>query len=175
MIVNDESNQAPKLTVTLDSFVRRVGNVVAYLSLVLIVAILIQVILRYFFGKGFVALEELQWHLYSVGFLFGLSYCVVVDAHTRLDLLHRKLSLRTKELFEFFGLLFLVMPLIVCLFIHSLGFVESAWRVGEASPSPLGLPWRWAIKSMIPISMFLLGVASIARMIRAAVIGFRKS
>jgi TRAP-type mannitol/chloroaromatic compound transport system permease small subunit len=30
----------------------------------------------------------------------------------------------------------------------------------------LGLPWRWAIKAVIPISFALLGVATISRAIR---------
>lgn len=173
--MSEELNQIPKVSVFLDNFVRRIGNVVAYVNILLIIAILSQVTLRYVFGIGCVALEETQWHLYAIGFLFGLSYCVVVDAHTRIDLLRGKFSQKQKELIEFFGILFLVMPLVITLFIHGLDFMESSWRVAERSESPLGLPWRWAIKSMIPASMFLLGVASIARMIRAAVIGFKKS
>jgi len=69
----------------------------------------------------------------------------------------------------------LLLPLVVILFIHGLDFVESAWRVSERSESPLGLPYRWIIKSVVPISMFLLIIASVSRMIRSVAIIFQKN
>ena len=34
-----------------------------------------------------IELEELQWHLYAIGWLVGLSSTYVVDSHVRVDVL----------------------------------------------------------------------------------------
>ncbi|KIX12758.1 TRAP transporter small permease subunit [Dethiosulfatarculus sandiegensis] len=173
--MDSNNTKAPEITRKMDNFITRVGHITAWLNVVLIAVIIVQVVLRYAFEMGMVSLEEMQWHLYAVLIMLGLSYDVVHDGHIRLDLLHRKFSKRTKERVEFFGLLFLVAPMVVVIFIHGLDYVGTSIRVGESSDSPLGLPYRWIIKSFIPISMALLGVATVSRMIRAAKTAFCKS
>lgn len=152
----------------IDGFVSRVGKILAWLNVLLIADIMIQVVLRYGFGHGSVVLEETQWHLYAVCIMFGIPYTLVHDSHIRLDVASRKFSDPNKALIEFLGTLFLLLPFAIVLFIHSLDFVHESWRVGEASESPMGLPWRWAIKSVIPLSMGFLCSVSVTRLIRAA-------
>ncbi len=170
-----EPKAPPAVCVSLDRFVLRIGQTIAWLNVATVLVIVIQVILRYVFGKGMVSLEELQWHLYAVCVMFGISYGIVTDSHIRLDLAHRKFSPRGKEWVEFLGILFLLLPLVVVLFIHGLDFVQSSYHLNESSDSPLGLPYRWIIKSVIPVSMALVGVAAVSRMIRAAALLFKKA
>ena len=47
--------------------------------LLLLAVIMVNVIARYWFAQGFIEFEELQWHLYSTGFLIGLTYAFVQD------------------------------------------------------------------------------------------------
>ena len=70
---------------------------------------------------------------------------------------------------EIFGILFLLLPMIIVIFFHSLGFVSDSWRVNERSDAPMGLCCRWAFKAFIPIGIGLLGVAALSRLIRAFV------
>lgn len=88
------------------------------------------------------------------------------DSHIRVDIIAEKLSEKTVRKWEIFGILFLLVPFIYIVFIHSLDFVADAWRINEHSDAPLGLPWRWAIKSVIPISFFMLTLATISRFLR---------
>ena len=44
--------------------------------------------------------------------------------------------------------------------------MERSWNLNEASDSATGLPYRWAIKGFLPAGMLLLGVASIAVLLR---------
>jgi TRAP-type mannitol/chloroaromatic compound transport system permease small subunit len=99
--------------------------------------------------------------------MIAIPYGVITDSHIRLDLLHTRFSQRKKEKVEIFGILFLLLPMIVVIFMHSLDFVADSWRVNERSDAPMGLCCRWAFKSFIPIGMGLLGVAVISRLIRA--------
>jgi TRAP-type mannitol/chloroaromatic compound transport system permease small subunit len=148
-------------------FIISLGNFLSWANALLILVIVTQVILRYGFGRGFVALEELEWHLYSVAFMFGLSYAVVTDAHVRVDLLSQFLSRSKREWIEIMGILFLLLPFIVVVIVYGWEFFVASWVHHERSTAPLGLPFRWAIKSVIPLSFALFGLAAAARMAKA--------
>lgn len=154
---------------------RNMGKVICWVNTLLVINILIQVLLRYVLGGGQIWLEELQWHFYGLLLMLGISYNITVDAHIRLDIFYRKYSPKTKAYIEFMGILFLVFPLIIILFVHGIDFVQSALRVHETSPHPLGLPWRWLIKSVIPISMFFILLASLSRFVSATAVIFNNS
>jgi TRAP-type mannitol/chloroaromatic compound transport system permease small subunit len=167
-MANENSNEAlsNRFSDILDALIRNIGHVVMWANIVLIVVIILQVVLRYGFGRGLVVLEELQWHLYAIGIMFGASYSQILDNHIRVDIIHSRLSDKWKMRWDLFGIVFLLLPFIVVIFHQSLEFVAESFRLGERSDAPLGLPWRWAIKAVIPISFALLGVATISRAIR---------
>lgn len=148
-----------------DAVIRVIGRVVAWSGLLLMLVILLQVLLRYGFGHGLVALEELQWHLYAVGVMFGVSYVEVLDAQVRVDPLRARLSPNACRWVELIGILLLALPFTLVVLWHSLDFVADAWRTGERSAAPLGLPARWAIKAVIPVSFALLGLALVNRLL----------
>lgn len=151
----------------LDTLIRRVGHLAAWLNFLLIGVILLQVTLRYGFNRGLVPLEELQWHLYAVAVMAGLSYGVTTDSHIRVDILHHRFSKRTRGWVEIFGILFLLLPFTAMVFHHSLDWLADSFRLSESSANPTGLPYRWLIKSVIPCSFGLLFIAALARLMRA--------
>ena len=150
----------------IDGLIRGIGRGLAWVYLLLMLVILLQVVLRYGFGHGLVALEELQWHLYAIGVMFGVSYAQVLDAQVRVDPLRGRLSANSKRWIEVLGILFLALPFVVVVQVHSMDFVADAWRTAERSSAPLGLPARWAIKAVIPVSFGLLGIALMMRLMR---------
>jgi TRAP-type mannitol/chloroaromatic compound transport system permease small subunit len=150
----------------LDTVIRRIGHVVMWTNGILIFVIILQVILRYGFGRGLVVLEELQWHFYALGIMFGASYAMMTDSHIRVDIIHTRLSDKWKKRWDLFGIIFLLLPFLILVFYQSLDFVYESWRVNERSDAPMGLPWRWAIKSVIPITFGLLVVATVSRAVR---------
>ena len=151
----------------MQKIITRVGHLVSYLCGLLVLIIVTQVIARYAFGRGFVMLEELEWHLYAVGFLIGLPYCAVNDLNIRIDLFYLRFSQRKKAWMEVFSILVIFLPFVIMMFMHSLNFVEHSWNLGERSEAPLGLPYRWLIKSVIPFAFLLLGLAGVCRFITA--------
>jgi len=94
----------------IDRFILRFGHFLSWANFLLIFVIVVQVTLRYGFGRGMVALEELEWHLYAVAFMFGLSYAVVTDAHVRVDLISIRMSTAARAWVEIMGILFLLLP-----------------------------------------------------------------
>ena len=149
----------------IDRFILGVGSILSWGAVLLIFIIILQVVLRYGFRHGLVIFEELQWHLYAIGVMFGLSFAQVKDSHIRVDILHMRFSERTQRIFEILGILFLLLPFCWVVFYSSLDFLFDSWRVGERSDAPLGLCCRWVIKAVIPISIGMLGLAAISRLI----------
>jgi TRAP-type mannitol/chloroaromatic compound transport system permease small subunit len=158
----------------LDTFILRIGRFLSWANGILILVIVLQVILRYGFGHGLVILEELEWHLYSVAFMFGLSYAIVTNAHVRVDLLYNKFFKRTKEWVEICGTVFLLLPFIVVVIIYGVEFFNLSWIHNERSLAPMGLPWRWIIKGVIPLSFAMFALAAISRVIKAIIVLRRK-
>ncbi len=158
----------------LDSLINRSGLIASWAYALLVVVIIVQVTLRYGFSNGLVILEELQWHLYAIGVMFGMSYGLTHNVHIRVDLLHMRFGPTTKSVVEIFGILFLLMPFIVIVMIHSVDFVSDSWRINEHSNAPSGLPWRWAIKSVIPLCFGLLFISACSRLLRECTLLLRK-
>jgi TRAP-type mannitol/chloroaromatic compound transport system permease small subunit len=149
-----------------DGAMIRIGQVLSWIWLALLAVIMVNVVLRYFFSEGRIELEELQWHLYSVGFLIGMSYAYQADVHVRVDVLHERWSRRTQAWIELYGTLLLLVPFIALVVIYGVPFVQSSFAMHEISSSPGGLPMRWLIKAVLPLSFALLGIAVLARLSR---------
>lgn len=158
----------PKISVILDKLVYAIGTVVSWLSVALIVVIIVQVIMRYGFGKGSVILEEFQWHFYGIILIIAISYTLVENKHIRLDVLHCRFSPRTKAIVDFLGILLLLLPMVWVLFDNSLNLLSDSWRVNERSDAPLGLCCRWAFKGFLTLGMGLFGLAAISRLLQMA-------
>ena len=173
------SGELPHTSVSifLDGIIRKIGEWVSWLWGVLVLVIVVNVTLRYVFGEGRVELEELQWHLYAVGFMIGLSYCAIYDSHVRVDVFHARFRPRTKAWVELFGLLFFLIPFVVMVARYAWPFAVRAFEIGETSDAPGGLPERWIVKSFLLIGFVLLGVTAISRLTRAtsALFGFPRA
>lgn len=150
----------------LDSIVLRIGDAVSWLWLVLLLTIVTNVVMRYLFDEGRIEFEELQWHLYSIGFLVGLSYCVASDDHVRVDFVYERLRPRLRAWVELYGILLLLLPFVMLVVVYSVPFVAYSFRSSEVSVSPGGLPFRWAIKSVLLLAFGLLGMAAGSRLLR---------
>ena len=162
---------------SLNKIVQRIVETVAWFNVLVIFLILITVILRYGFHRNqlllnlpLVPMEELQWHFYSVPFMFGLAYAITKDSHIRIDILRLHMSKKLKHIFEILGIILLLMPCTIILFDFSLDYTIYAITHHESSQSTMGLPHRWIVKSVIPLTMILIFIASLARLIQEIIL-----
>ncbi|MET1413768.1 TRAP transporter large permease subunit [Roseibium sp. HPY-6] len=153
------------LAVAIDTFVKTTGHVVMLANLLLVAAIVTQVVLRYAFNVNLPKLDELQWHIYGLVTMIGVSYALTTDSHVRVDLMHMQLSRRAQRIVEILGILFLLTPFVWLMVDQGFDYFQESFRVNERSSSATGLPFRWAFKAIIPISFILLGVAAVARLL----------
>jgi|APTNR8051073442_1049403.scaffolds.fasta_scaffold06624_3 TRAP-type mannitol/chloroaromatic compound transport system permease small subunit len=172
--VHTTSLPETRLSLILDGIVRRIGDIVSWVWVVLVGVIVFNVIMRYVFGEGRIEFEELQWHLYALGFVIGLSYCVQNDSHIRIDILHEQFRPRTKAWVDFVGILVFLIPYITVFLVYAPPFLAYSFNIGEVSDAPGGLSHRWIIKSVMVIGYVLLLLAALSRLSRttAELFGF---
>lgn len=151
----------------MDAFIKKVSHGIAWVYVGLVLVILTQVILRKGFSHGLIALEEFQWHLYAIGVLFGLAYAEITNSHVRVDIFYHRFSVKAKAWIEIVSIVLFLVPFILVVFLHSIDFVYESWRVSERSNAPSGLPFRWLIKSTIPLAFSLLALAGLSKVIRS--------
>jgi len=162
----DEAAPNPLFSRVLDGVVTFI-SIFAHATWILLIGIILaNVVMRYVLGGSLVALEELQWHLYAFGFMVGLSYTLVHDQHVRVDVLAEKWTKQRRAKIEIAAMLLLLMPFAAIILYDSISFIEFSIRLNEKSRSPGGLPYRWIIKSVIPLAMGLLILAALARTAR---------
>ncbi len=155
-----------KLSKALDDMLRTIGDWVSWVWILLLAVIVVNVVLRYLFSEGRVEFEEIQWHLYSVGFLLGLPFAFVTDSHIRVDVLRERFSMQLKAWIELYGLLLLFFPFVLLVIINAVPFIAYSYATSEISEAPAGLAYRWLIKSTLLIGFVLLFVAGVSRLSR---------
>jgi len=149
-----------KLEKRIDTFSDYVGYVAAFLTFLLLFNVFYDAIMRYFFRSGSIALQELEWHTFSVLFLLGISYTLKENGHVRVDFVYDHLSQRKKAVIDILGTLLFLIPLSILIVKGSIWFVLEAYQQGEISGDPGGLPYRFLIKACIPLSFLFLIVSA---------------
>jgi TRAP-type mannitol/chloroaromatic compound transport system permease small subunit len=140
---------------------RFLGRMLAIVFLLMTINIFYDVIMRYFFHNSSVAMQEMEWHLFSITILFGVSVGLLEEGHVRVDFLYDRFTVRRKALINIIGTVFFLLPLACLIFFGSFGFVMDSYAMNEISENPGGLPYRWIIKGMIPVAFGVLIVSAI--------------
>jgi len=142
------------------------SKILAILMVFLIINVFYDVISRYFFNGGSIAMQEMEWHIFGVIILYGMSYTLREEGHVRVDFLYNKFSPKTQSLINIFGTIFFIIPLAIFIIYGSYDFVMDSYTTNEISEDPGGLTHRWIIKAMIPFSFIYLIITSIGYIIK---------
>ncbi|WP_348701767.1 TRAP transporter small permease subunit [uncultured Marinobacter sp.] len=135
---------------------------IACLAMILMAAnVFYDVVARYAFSNVSIAMQEMEWHLYSVVFLLGIPYALRTDGHVRVDVFYNNWSDRTKAWVNMIGAIVFVIPFAYLIGIYGYSFALDAYNMGEGSGDPGGLPHRWIIKSVIPFTAFFTATAGL--------------
>jgi len=147
----------------------RIGNAVSLLTGILVLLVTVDVFLRYFLQLSFAALQELEWHLFSIIFLFGAAYTLQKDEHVRVDLFYTKLSPRNKAVVNLAGSILFFIPFCLLVIYTSRDFVSVSFQIGETSPDAGGLPARYILKSLLPVSFVFLLLQGVSLFLKSLI------
>jgi TRAP-type mannitol/chloroaromatic compound transport system permease small subunit len=145
------------------------GIAISWCVLAMVLIISYDVFMRFVFHIGSVALQELEWHLFAVLFLLGASYTLKHDGHVRVDIFYQSkyLSDRHRAWIDLLGTLIFLLPFCVLIIVASWEFVATSFSIGEGSPDPGGLPYRFLLKAAMPLGFALLIIQGVAIMLRS--------
>ncbi|MBL1432594.1 MAG: C4-dicarboxylate ABC transporter permease [Gammaproteobacteria bacterium] len=161
-----------RLYLAIDQFSEFCGRAVSWLVLAMTLLIAYDVIMRYFFQNGSVALQELEWHLFAVIFLFGSAYTLKHQDHVCVDIFAQR-HWMTRKVHAWIYLLctlFFLLPFCIVIIVSSWDYVANSYNIlpaGERSPDPGGLPYRYLLKAAIPTAFFLLFIQGLSLALRS--------
>lgn len=143
--------------------VRCIGQVTAWLGLALVLVVAFNVLARYLFSYGTVALQETEWHLMAMTALLGMSYGLNQGGEVRVDVLYAQMSPRRQAMINVVSAACLAAVALIIAWL-SVAYVHSSLVIDERSSDPGGLGYRYLLKAAIPIGFGLLAVQAVAGM-----------
>lgn len=155
-----------KLEKGFDKFANIIGNFTAFVMVLMILTVTYNVVMRYFFNTGSIAMQEMEWHLFSVIIMIGISYTLKENGHVRVDVIYDRLATKKKAMINMVGVVLFILPVSLLIGIDSIPFVMEAFTSNEGSGDPGGLPYRWIVKGLIPLAFFLLIIVAVGYFIK---------
>ena len=127
-----------------------------YILLLMIGLIILTIFLRYFFSIGSIAIQELIMYFHASIFMLGISYTYKENSHVKIDIFYNKLSKKNKNIFSLIGDILFVIPFAIFIILISFDMVGNSWKILEGSSEAGGLNLVFILKSLIPLSGFLI-------------------
>lgn len=161
---SDKFRGLRRTTEIINSINTKLGAIVSWFTLILVLVVFSDVVMRYTLNVSFVFMQELEWHVFGLIFIFGAGYTLWRDGHVRVDVFFQSMNPRKKAWTDLMGAVFLLVPGCLLIIGTSIPWVWKSIQVWEGSPDPGGIPLRFILKSCLPLGMtFLLlqGVAQI--------------
>ena len=88
----------------------RMGQMISWLTLMLVALVIIVVLSRYLLGIGSIAIQESVTYVHAVIFMLGLAFTLQRDGHVRVDIFYREFSARRKAKVDLIGAVIFLLP-----------------------------------------------------------------
>jgi TRAP-type mannitol/chloroaromatic compound transport system permease small subunit len=150
----------------IDALQERVGRFISFVTLAMVLVVFTDVVMRYGLSRSSVFMQEMEWHLFAVGYLLAAGYTMLYDEHVRVDIVYSSWSPRRKAWANFVFAFLFFFPSVVLVIYTTIPFVRNSFLVNEGSPDPGGVPARWILKSVIIVGFVLLGLQGVSETIK---------
>ena len=160
---------------TIQKLNTKIGKLVSWCLLLMVVLTCIIVILRYVFNIGFIWMQELVRFLYASVFLICAAFTFSADEHVRVDIIYSRLSIKKKKIVNLFGNILLLLPVCVTILLYSFNYFVNSWIQLEGSLEERGLHLVYIMKSFIWIFAIMLIIEGINQIINNIKSIFEKS
>jgi TRAP-type mannitol/chloroaromatic compound transport system permease small subunit len=149
----------------IDAASERIGRLVYWLILAVVLISAANATIRKAFNYSSNAYLEIQWYMFSVIFLFGAGYVLLRNEHVRIDIIQGRLSARTQNWIDVFGLVFFLFPMAFVIMYFSWPLFMDSFTRNEVSTNAGGLI-IWPARLMVPIGFFLLILQGASELIK---------
>lgn len=165
------------VSAAIDKMLAFFGKVGAWAGFLLIFAVCIDVVTRYFgvpkpFGWNSTQLQESEYWLHTFLFTLMIGYAYTRQAHVRIDLVRENFPIKVKYLVEMVGIAIFLFTYSLLGAWYTYKYALSSFLEHEMSKSTIGLSNIWIVKSALVLMFILMGFAAISQFIKALA-GFR--
>src|SRR6185436_127226 len=153
---------------TIDGISTWVGKAFAWLMIVLMVVVCVEVFKRYILNAPTAWIFDVENMFYGTCFMLCGAYTLAQNAHVRGDFLYSSMRPRTQAGLDLALYLIFFVPGIAALIYAGYDYAGDSWRIAEHSNVTADGPPVYHFKTVIPIAgalVMLQGVAEIVRFI----------
>ncbi len=139
------------LIAIIDGINWRIGEVVKWALIILIMATVASIIALSIFGLSFTKLNELPVYLHASVIMLGSAVTLLAGEHVRVDIFYSRFSKLKKARVEILSFYALITPVCILLIWVSQNFVAGSWRTFEGSGDADGIRGVFLLKSLLPV------------------------
>lgn len=161
-----------KIIKVLDKFIDLIGNIAAIAMVLMLLNVFYDVLMRYFFKNSSIGMQEMEWHLFAVVFLFGMAYALKEDGHVRVDMFYERMQPKKQAIINIVGAFIFIVPFAIIIINSGYAFALDAFELDEVSGDPGGLTDRWIIKSAIATSFVFLLISTLSFVLKNGAVLF---
>jgi len=156
-----------QLSEACDGFNNRLGRLLGWASLVLVLVQFLLVVMSNSFHLGSIKLQESLFYINSLMFLGASGYGLLHEAHVRVDLFYRDANQRYQTAVNFWGALLLLLPAMMLVWWAGIPYVMSSWANMEGSVETSGLHAVFILKSFVLLFALGLTLQGVSLLIRS--------
>jgi TRAP-type mannitol/chloroaromatic compound transport system permease small subunit len=145
------------------------GKAVAWLILLLMSAVCIEVFKRYFLNAPTAWIFDLDNMLYGTLFMMCGAYTLAQDAHVRGDFLYGSFKPRTQATLDLVLYILFFLPGVIALIYAGIDYAAISWHINEHSNVTAEGPPVYPFKTVIPIAGVLVLIQGLAEIVRCIV------
>ena len=161
--------QAQRFLHTIDGISTWVGKAAAWLIIVLMLAVCVEVFKRYIMNMPTAWIFDLTNMLYGSLFMLCGAYTLAQNAHVSGDFLYSSMKPRTQASLDLVLYIVFFIPGIAALIYAGADYAADSWRINEHSNVTADGPPVYHFKTVIPIAGALVMLQGFAEIVRSVV------
>lgn len=154
---------------TIDRLSTWVGKAAAWLIILLMSVVCVEVFKRYIMNAPTAWIFDLDNMLYGTVFMLCGGYTLAQNAHVRGDFLYSSMRPRTQATLDLVLYIVFFLPGIAALIYAGYFYAADSWRIAEHSNVTAEGPPIYHFKAVIPIAGGLIMLQGLAEIVRCAV------
>ena len=159
-----------KISQRINQFSNSVGQVIAWLTLLLVILVMTVVISRYLLGVGSIAIQESVSYVHAIIFMLGLAFTLQRGGHVRVDIFYREFSPRRKASVDLIGASIFLLPFCGLILFGSWDYVMASWSIRETSSETGGIAAVYLLKTLMIIMPITLGLQGVGQIIESVLV-----
>ena len=152
---------------TIDKSSKWIGNVVCWITVPLMFAMVYEVFARKLFLAPAMWAYDMSRFFYGALFMLGAGYALSRGVHIRADFLYRNFKVKNQGLVDFWLYLLFYFPGLLFFFYMTTGFVLESIQRGERGMDTAWMPFLWPIKACLWFGILFLLIQGISELFKS--------